>query len=98
MRVLAVAVAYNPDTDLLSRVLQSVAAQVQGIVVVDNGSANAGKVRDIAIAAGGQVVQNEQNFGIATAQNQGVAVARAEGYSHILLLDQDTVLAPGVVA
>lgn len=98
MRVLAVAVAYNPDTDLLSQVLQSVAAQVQGIVVVDNGSANAGKVRDIASAAGGQVVQNEKNFGIATAQNQGVAVARAEGYSHILLLDQDTVLAPGVVA
>jgi rhamnosyltransferase len=98
MRVLAVAVAYNPDTDLLSRVLQSVAAQVQGIVVVDNGSANAVKVRDIAFAAGGQVVQNEQNLGIAAAQNQGVAVARAEGYSHILLLDQDTVLAPGVVA
>jgi rhamnosyltransferase len=98
MRVLAVAVTYNPDSDLLGQVLQSVAAQVQGIVVVDNGSANAGKVRDIASATGSQVIQNKQNLGIAAAQNRGVAIARAEGYSHILLLDQDTILAPDVVA
>ncbi|WP_114946113.1 glycosyltransferase family 2 protein [Microvirga calopogonii] len=98
MRVLAVAVAYNPDTELLTRVLQSVAAQVQGIVVVDNGSANAVKVRDVASSTGSQVIHNEQNLGIARAQNQGVAMARSQGYSHVLLLDQDTVLAPGVVA
>lgn len=98
MRVLAVAVTYNPDTDLLARVLESVAPQVQGVVVVDNGSANAGNVRDAASAVQAHILANEQNFGIAAAQNQGVGFAKAEGYSHILLLDQDTVLAPGVVA
>ncbi|MBL0405055.1 glycosyltransferase family 2 protein [Microvirga aerilata] len=98
MRVLAVAVTYNPDPDLLARVLGSVAPQVQGIAVVDNNSSNARSVRDAASAVRAHVLENEQNLGIAAAQNQGVALARDEGYSHILLLDQDTVLAAGVVA
>lgn len=98
MRVLAVAVTYNPDPDLLARVLGSVAPQVQGIAVVDNGSSNARSVRDSASAVQAHVLANEENLGIAAAQNQGVALAREEGYSHILLLDQDTVLSPDVVA
>jgi rhamnosyltransferase len=98
MRALAVAVTYNPDTNLLARVLESVAPQVQGVVVVDNGSTNAGKVKDAASAIQAHAIENKFNFGIATAQNQGIALAKAEGYSHVLLLDQDTVLAPGVVA
>ncbi|QRM28290.1 glycosyltransferase family 2 protein [Microvirga sp. VF16] len=98
MRVLAVAVTYNPDTDLLAQVLRSSAPQVQGVVVVDNGSANAGTVREVASAFQAHVLANEENLGIAAAQNQGAAMAQTEGYSHILLLDQDTVLTPGVVA
>ena len=98
MRILAVAVTYNPDLTLLGQVLESVAPQVQGAVVVDNGSANAGDVRALASAVQAHVIENQGNLGIATAQNQGVALARTKGYSHILLLDQDTVLAPGVVA
>jgi rhamnosyltransferase len=98
MRILAIAVTYNPDPPLLSRALGSVALQVAGVVVVDNGSANAEYVRALASAIQGYIIDNKENIGIAAAQNQGVALAKAEGYSHILLLDQDTVLAPGVVA
>jgi rhamnosyltransferase len=60
----------------------------------DNGSANAGTVRDAASAVQTHVIANEESFGIAAAQNQGIALAKSEGYSHILLLDQDTVLPP----
>lgn len=97
MRVLAVAVTYNPDAALLSNVLQSVAQQVESIVVVDNGSANVAEVHDLAPAVGAHVIANKENLGIAAAQNQGVAWAQTHGYSHILLLDQDTILTPGVV-
>ncbi|KFG70218.1 glycosyltransferase family 2 protein [Microvirga sp. BSC39] len=98
MRILAVAVTYNPDVALLSKAVQSVAQQVQGLVVVDNGSANAKDVRALATKAGAHILSNEQNLGIAAAQNQGLSLARTTGFSHILLLDQDTVLAPGAVA
>lgn len=98
MRVLAVAVTYQPDTGLLANVLGSVAPQVAGVVVVDNGSTNVEEVRPVASAIGAQLIANAQNLGIAAAQNQGIDVARKEGFSHVLLLDQDTVLSPGVVA
>ncbi len=98
MRILTVAVTYNPDTDLLARVLEAVAPQVEGVAVVDNGSGNAEFVKETAAAVTAYVIANERNFGIAAAQNQGIALAKAKGYSHILLLDQDTILAPGVVA
>lgn len=98
MRILAVAVTYNPEPALLAQVLGSALPQVQGLVVVDNGSANAKDIRHIATRAAVQVIANERNIGIAAAQNQGVARARADGFTHVLLLDQDTVLAPGMVA
>lgn len=97
MRVLAVAVTYNPDASLLGKALQSVVAQVHGLAVIDNGSANAGEVRAIVSAAGAHFLLNDRNRGIAAAQNQGIDLARKTSFSHIMLLDQDTVLAPGVV-
>ncbi|MBJ6127832.1 glycosyltransferase family 2 protein [Microvirga splendida] len=98
MHVLAVAVTYNPDIDLLARVLEAVASQVQGLVVVDNGSANAEDVRRLASAADAQLIDSSSNLGIAAAQNRGLAVARDGGFTHILLLDQDTILALGMVS
>lgn len=98
MRVLAVAVTYNPEVALLAQVLGSVSPQVQGLVVVDNGSSQAEDIRRVVSQFGGQIIANEKNIGIAAAQNQGVAHARADGFTHVLLLDQDTVLAPGMVA
>lgn len=97
MRVLAVAVTYNPDTALLTEALRQVAPQVQGTLIVDNGSGNAQEVCELASAMGMQVIANGENIGIAAAQNQGVNWARKNDYSHVLLLDQDTVLSQGVV-
>lgn len=98
MRILAVAVTYNPEPALFAQVLRSVLPQVEGLVVVDNGSTNAGDIQQLATQAGCQVIANERNIGIAAAQNQGVSHARAVGFTHVLLLDQDTVLAPGMVS
>ena len=98
MRILAIAVTYNPDIALLARTLESVSPQVQGVVVVDNGSTAAADVRQIATGTGTQLIENKRNIGIAAAQNQGISRARADGFTHVLLLDQDTVLAGGMVA
>ncbi|UVF18368.1 glycosyltransferase family 2 protein [Microvirga terrae] len=97
MRILAVAVTYNPEIALLAQVLGSASSQVQGLVVVDNGSANVEDIRRTATQAGGQTIENLENIGIAAAQNQGVARALANGFTHVLLLDQDTVFKPGTV-
>jgi rhamnosyltransferase len=98
MHILAVVVTFNSDVALLARALQSVTLQVQGIVVVDNGSANVSDINQLAGELGCQFIDNKINSGIAAAQNRGILQARESGFTHILLLDQDTVLSPGVVA
>jgi len=98
MHILAVVVTYNPDPVLLAQVLQSVSPQVQGLIVVDNGSVNAEHVRHLALERRSQIIENKDNIGIAAAQNLGLAFAQKSKFTHILLLDQDTILAPGVVS
>jgi rhamnosyltransferase len=98
MRVLAVAVTYNPDATMLAEALQSVTSQVQGLAIIDNGSINGEAIHATASTLGSRVIANKDNIGIAAAQNQGVELARQGGYSHVLLLDQDTILTPGVVS
>lgn len=97
MRVLAIAVTFNPDPALLHDVLMAVAPQVQAVLVVDNASANADSISKIASMVGAAFIANHQNAGIAAAQNQGLALAQRDQFSHVLLLDQDTILSPGVI-
>jgi len=97
MRVLAIAVTYNPDIPLLAEALRSVVPQVQGVVVVDNGSGNAAEIYKISSDAGAHTLFNSENLGIAAAQNQGIDFAQGYGFTHVLLLDQDTVLSQGVI-
>jgi rhamnosyltransferase len=96
--VAAVIVAYNPDIDVLVRVLVETSRQVSRIVVVDNGSRSRlagllGPLQDVTI------VRTEENRGIAAALNLGVRRLAAEGHDHawVLTLDQDTLLHPGAV-
>jgi rhamnosyltransferase len=98
MRVLAIVVTYNPDIALLTEALRSVAPEVQGIVVVDNGSSNAVEVSTISSKVGAHLLFNSENLGIAAAQNQGIELARENHFSHILLLDQDTILFQGAIS
>lgn len=67
------------------------------IVVVDNGShdGTAGVLEALARRHGSiRVIANSTNRGFAAATNQGLAVARAD---RVLLLNNDTVCAPGVL-
>jgi rhamnosyltransferase len=98
MSILAVVVTYHPGIGLLSEVLRSVARQVDRVAIIDNGSANAAEISALGAALGAGVIANCDNRGIAAAQNQGVDLARRDGFSQVLLLDQDTILGPGVVA
>lgn len=92
-KVVAVIVAYHPDLALLDRVIESTAAMVSGIVVVNNdqGDWPATLQRPVFVHAPGG------NIGLAAAYNVGFAFAQREGATHLLLLDQDSVPATGMV-
>jgi rhamnosyltransferase len=90
-RVCAVMVTYHPSRGMVEN-LPNVLAQVQGLVVIDNGSA---QDEILALRASQQklsfhLIENTENLGVAEALNQGVRWAKAAGYQWVLLLDQDS--------
>lgn len=90
--VCAVLVTYRPEPDVLAAAVAAAAGQVAAVVIVDNGSPD--PVRsDVAV-----VLRRDENLGLAAAQNAGIQWARGRGHSHVLLLDQDSVPAPDMVA
>lgn len=93
-RTIAVISAFRPPADLPERVA-ALRTQVHGVVVVDDGSASA---RDLAIEMEGvELIELPENRGIAAALNVGIERARELGATHVLTLDQDSVVPPGYV-
>jgi rhamnosyltransferase len=72
--------------------LSNVLPQVQGLIVVDNGSNDeeVGQLRAASSALGFHLIENGQNLGIADALNQGVRWAKSKGYPWVILFDQDS--------
>lgn len=91
-------VTYHPDFDALRRLLEAVSSQVAALVVVANESAAAAAALAELMQVPAALLPLEQNLGLAAAQNLGIGWARERGYAHVLLLDQDSEPAPGMVA
>ncbi len=97
--VVAVVVTFHPGPDVV-RTLEAALAQAGHVVVVDNGSSPEELAVVTMFAGEGRLdlLRNADNRGIAAAQNQGIERARALGAGWVLLLDQDSVPEPGMVA
>lgn len=98
-KVCGVVVVYQPDPSCFANLLKAVLPQVGGLVVVNNGVA--GTVAPPEIRENGAahyaVLDMGQNTGVAAAQNRGIVWARQQGYSHVILFDQDSEPAPDMV-
>ena len=86
----AVVVAFHPEPARFRELLQAVSTQVDSVIVVDNGGD--------AVAPGCRVLPQQENVGIAAAQNAGIRAALDAGATCVLLLDHDSVPAPDMVA
>ncbi len=95
-RVCGVVVTYQPDLGPLTAMLERIAPQVNDLVIVDNGSAT--DLSALATNFNATLKPLGDNFGIAHAQNVGIAMAREHGADSVLLLDQDSLPAPDMVA
>lgn len=97
-RVWAVFSTFRPGEGAVEAVA-SVASQVGGVIVVDDGSGDRGRTAlDLIAASGATVVRRSSNDGIAAALNDGIARARAVGAEFVLTFDQDSHVPPGFVA
>src|ERR1700722_7296256 len=96
--ICAVIVTYHPSPDMVEN-MSNVLAQTDGLVVVDNGSKidEISPLRKASQNHGFQLIENGVNLGIAEALNQGVRWARANGFSWVILFDQDRSITPGFI-
>jgi rhamnosyltransferase len=97
--VCAVVVTFRPDESVLGN-LAKVRQQVEGLVVVDNGSSAEAlaSLRRESLQMGFTLIENGANLGIATALNIGARWARSHSYNWVALFDQDSTVTDGYIA
>lgn len=97
-RDVTVVVPVKDRPEQLRRLLAALAAtapDLAGVIVVDDGSAEPGRCRAVAEAAGARLVRHQQSAGPAAARNTGLAEATSP---LVAFLDSDVVPQPGWLA
>lgn len=92
-------VSFFPDITTLRKLFTATVPQVDALVMVDNGASDDTFDGFCAPVGNDKVVILKQpgNIGLAAAFNRGIVWARERGFSHVLLLDQDSEPAQGMV-
>lgn len=98
--VCAAIVSYRPQIELLEQVVAAIRPQVGRVQIFDN--ASPGAELDAYFqglrAQGVEVFRSERNVGLGSAINQAARAARAAGFTQLLLMDQDSIVDPDMVA
>ncbi|WP_371835740.1 glycosyltransferase family 2 protein [Ochrobactrum sp. C6C9] len=96
-KVTGIIVTFNPDIEPLEKLINAATPQLTHLIVVDNGSRC-----DLSLTLKAhpdiELIPFDENHGIAKAQNVGIQRAKAIGSDYVLLLDQDSIPAPNMVA
>lgn len=99
--VSAVLVTYNPNQETLCAAIQAIFNQVSDIFIVDNASENFSFdwLDEFNSQTGAKLhlLPQDENKGIAEAQNIGIKRAIKLGADFVLLLDQDSIASDGMV-
>lgn len=72
--------------------MSAIASQTEGMVVIDNASDPQEQVflRQKSEVLDFELIENDENLGVAEALNKGVLWARRKGYRWVILFDQDS--------
>jgi len=104
--VLAIIVCYNPDIAALKRSLTAIFKQKCDSVIIDNASNNRADIQSligelqhdqVLPKVQIELVEQSSNLGVGVAHNVGISYARQRNYSHVLILDQDSVPLEGMI-
>lgn len=85
----AVIVTYNPDIPVLSCLIEELNKQVDNVIVVDNFSANIKEIEELVDHVHFNLIKENKNVGLATAQNNGIRTV-IDKSSHVIIFDQDS--------
>ncbi|MFH1080935.1 MAG: glycosyltransferase family 2 protein [Pseudomonadota bacterium] len=97
--VCAIFVCYFPDYVQLTRAIGAMRPQVGAMILIDNGVDPQVRqwLEDEDERGGITHIVMETNVGVAAGQNIGISWASQRGFSHVLIMDQDSVAALDMV-
>lgn len=100
-KIMAVVVCHNAAIPALLKSLLAIVAQVDKTLVIDNCSQNhediVAMIGDFELQDNVELLSQTSNTGLGAAHNKGIRSARKAGFSHVLLLDQDSTPLSGMV-
>ncbi len=100
--VCAILVTWQPDLLHLQSLLDALLVQHCPVLLIDNGSDNRDGLRALLQQLPPDAVQaavfRDSNAGLATALNEGLALARQAGFTQVLLFDQDSLISEHFVS
>ncbi|MBP3984592.1 glycosyltransferase family 2 protein [Pseudoxanthomonas helianthi] len=96
--VCAIVVTYNPDITRLRACVDAVRKQAGGLLIFDNATTDPEFDRFVVGSQNEAIVRSPANIGLAAAINRGIRHAGRNGFSRVLVLDQDSIPAPDMVA
>ncbi len=97
-RIGAIIVAWHPDRAQFAGLLQSLQPQVERIVIIDNTQPSIIRHWSESQVQSIEIIEPSSNIGVAAAINQGLERLMTNGFTHALLLDQDSHPAESMVA
>ncbi|EFN7883571.1 glycosyltransferase family 2 protein [Escherichia coli] len=98
--IIAVVVLFKPEIARIHGLLKSIIMQVDKVVLIDNTDESNLTIPDSEFEPYGEKIEHyrlNNNLGIAKAQNIGIHYAEKSKASHILFLDQDSIVSEGMV-
>ena len=99
-KVIAIVVVLNPEKDELQGLLEAALPQVDRIILIDNGS-DVGNLDWLLAFIQDRPIELhslDENYGVATAFNKGITLAKAYAAQYVVLFDHDSLPAPDMVA
>ena len=93
--IIAVVVLFRPEIVRIHGLLKSIIMQVDRVILIDNTDESNLKIPDSEFESYGEKIEHYRlnyNLGIAKAQNIGIHYAKKSKASHILFLDQDSIV------
>lgn len=97
IRAMAGIVTFNPDLVRLGENIDSIRRQVDCVFVYDNASENTSGIEALCKVSDCALELGSSNAGLGAALNSVMTYALREGFSHVYLLDQDSVSHDGVI-
>ena len=95
MKIGCILVTYNPDIELLTKVLSKIINQVDKVFISDNSTNGVNNNFDDYYNV--KYHSNSGNIGIASAQNAGINYFTLKSFDFILFLDQDSIPSDNLV-